>query len=67
MMITNKDRIIQNTTYFTNDQIKYMIDFVNPFDGSELSDLAITVTEAQSALQNLLIRIIMNQNVIKNL
>jgi len=35
-----------------------MIDFVNPFDGSELSDLAFTVTEAQSALQNLLIRII---------
>jgi len=57
-MITNKARIIQNTTHFTNDQIKYMIDFVNPFDGSELSDLAFTVTEAQSALQNLLIRII---------
>lgn len=60
--VTNKARIIQNTTCFTNSQINSIIDFVNPLTKEEYDcghgKKRFRVTEAQKSLQNLIIRII---------
>lgn len=55
MTITNKAWIVQNTTHFTNDQIKHIIDFVNPFISSdlELNDPAFRVRKKKSTYRML--------------